>query len=84
MSIVPLSHRLCLRCWKASKRDHTDATCVRCFEAGKAAGRQNASVALDKTRLRELLQLSHPDKHNGSPLAQRITQWLNEQRSAAR
>ena len=27
---------------------------------------------------RALVQLVHPDKHNGSPGALRITQWLNE------
>lgn len=27
---------------------------------------------------RALVQLVHPDKHNGSPGATRLTQWLNE------
>ena len=35
---------------------------------------QGTGVAPD--RIRELLQLCHPDKHAGSPLAHRVTSWL--------
>lgn len=38
-------------------------------------------TAIDKTRLRQLIQLCHPDKHGGSPLASEVTQWLNKLRS---
>jgi len=82
--------RLCFDCWREQKAQqgggsrsrHDSFTCERCFALGKAEGAAQASPALDKTRLRELLQLAHPDKHAGSPLAVRITQWLNEQRRA--
>ena len=30
---------------------------------------------------RALVQLVHPDKHNGSPCATRLTQWLNDIKS---
>ena len=32
--------------------------------------------ALPSERVRELLSLCHPDKHGGSPLATKVTQWL--------
>lgn len=35
-------------------------------------------LLLTKERHRELRQLCHPDKHAGSPLAQKVTLWLNE------
>jgi len=78
--------RLCLGCWREKKsRTHDSATCAACYQRGLAAGRAEApsTPALDKTRLRELLQLVHPDKHAGSPLAVRITQWLNDLRRSA-
>lgn len=33
--------------------------------------------ALDERRLRQLLQLCHPDKHGGSRAATEASQWLN-------
>lgn len=80
--------KLCLDCWKASKAGksrHDSPWCADCYERGVTTGRASAPTvkpALDKARLRELLQLCHPDKHAGSPLAQRVAQWLNEQRRA--
>lgn len=35
-------------------------------------------LALTKERIRELRQLCHPDKHSDSPLAQKVSLWLNE------
>lgn len=32
--------------------------------------------SLDAPRIRQLVQLCHPDKHNGSKTAMKITQWL--------
>ncbi|MBK6278762.1 MAG: hypothetical protein IPF57_11805 [Gammaproteobacteria bacterium] len=78
----------CLDCWKASKAAreggtcHEGAMCRRCYEAGVAAGRSITATVLDKVRLRELIQLAHPDKHAGSALAVRVTAWLNDQRRA--
>jgi len=36
---------------------------------------------LDDRRIRQLLQLAHPDKHNGSAAANDATAWLLEQRN---
>jgi hypothetical protein len=35
-----------------------------------------AALDLDADRVRELLQLCHPDKHHGSALANKATRWL--------
>ncbi|MGO8854940.1 MAG: helix-turn-helix domain-containing protein [Steroidobacteraceae bacterium] len=35
---------------------------------------------LDKRRIRQLLQLCHPDKHDGSKAAHDVTAWLNSLR----
>lgn len=40
-------------------------------------------VSIDTTRLRQLLQLCHPDKHSGSKTANDITAWLNRIRRQA-
>jgi hypothetical protein len=56
----------------------------RGFEAGRAYGRAEAArsapavSAIDKTRVRQLLQLVHPDRHGGSALATEVTTWLLE------
>ena len=79
--------RLCLDCWRESKSKHDSANCLRCYQRGLAAGRATAppppGPTFDRSQLRELLQLVHPDKHNGSPLSQRVTQWLNDLRRRA-
>ena len=79
--------KLCMDCWRASNGKssrHESATCASCYELGKQAGTTIVAPTLDKARIRELLQLAHPDKHGGSALAARVTNWLLEQRSAAR
>lgn len=76
---------LCLDCWRSSKaKTHDSATCLLCYQRGLVAGRAHRSnaPALDPARIRELLQLAHPDKHAGSPLATRVTSWLLSQRAA--
>lgn len=62
---------LCLPCWRRSKADDT--------APARAAG-----AALDAGRIRQLLQLVHPDKHAGSELATELTQWLLQQRAQLR
>ena len=37
-------------------------------------------VALTPQRLRQLLQLVHPDRHAGSELSKEIFQWLNSKK----
>ncbi|MBP6815871.1 MAG: hypothetical protein KAY46_03900 [Burkholderiaceae bacterium] len=62
----------------------------RGFEAGRAHGRAEAPRsapvvgAIDKTRMRQLLQLAHPDKHEQSALANEITAWLLSLREAVK
>lgn len=34
-------------------------------------------LLLTAERVRELRQLCHPDRHNGSPLSVKVTNWLN-------
>ena len=38
-------------------------------------------VVLTQRRLRQLLQIAHPDRHAGSELSKEIFQWLQEIRS---
>ena len=48
------------------------------FERGKAAAPAGWSGAqLDQHRIRQLLNLCHPDKHGNSPASNTVTQWLN-------
>ena len=84
--------RRCLGCWKASKApSRADAgEFVRGYRAGYEAGQASAAARntpkpepLDKARVRQLLQLCHPDRHGGSDLAQRVTQWLNDVKRGA-
>jgi len=69
-----------------TRSNHTDEKALlEAYWRGWNAHRENVAVEsfaksspLDKARIRELLQLVHPDKHAGSPLALRVPQWLNE------
>lgn len=72
---------------ESKHRDHNlddrerEAWYRRGYEAGHAAAiaiSEGPPSPIDKGRLRELLQLCHPDKHAGSALAAKVTQWLNE------
>lgn len=67
---------------QSKQANHTDDRDLReAYWRGWNAHREivesNTSPMLDKTQLRELLQLCHPDKHPESALAIRVTQWLN-------
>jgi hypothetical protein len=42
------------------------------------AANSDILVALTQQRLRQLLQLVHPDRHNGSELSKEVFQWLGE------
>ncbi len=76
--------RLCYACWKGGRDDDAYA---RGYAAGVASAKAHAlftapkpaalPAGLDK-RIRQLLQLCHPDKHAGSPLSNDVTQWLND------
>jgi transcriptional regulator with XRE-family HTH domain len=39
-------------------------------------------VPIDQARLRQLLQLCHPDRHGNSKVATEVTAWLNQMRPA--
>lgn len=45
------------------------------------AARAATPDGLDARRIRQLLQLAHPDKHANSSLSQEITRWLLEIRN---
>ena len=83
----------CLECWRARKAKAGESAGdehLRWYRKGYRAGLEAAEAkrapepSLDKARLRELLQLAHPDKHGGSALAQRVTAWLLDLRKEAR
>lgn len=46
------------------------------FGGGAAPSRGSSFEQEFQENIRALLMLCHPDKHNGSPLATRVTQWL--------
>jgi len=77
--------RRCLDCWKRSKSTEKASApdpYAAGYAAGHAAGLADAARiapavgAIDKARLRQLLQLTHPDRHAGSALANEVTVWL--------
>lgn len=82
----------CYSCWKARRwqqatsadRSSFDNEFSRGYAAGRAAALAEAAMAtpavtaIDKNRVRQLLQLAHPDRHGGSALANEITTWLLE------
>jgi hypothetical protein len=68
-------------CWRCKTADEMRAAHEMGFASGLAAGiKKGGQAQLDATRLRQLLQLCHPDKHNGSRTAVEVTQWLLSQR----
>jgi len=65
-------------CWRCSNDDRLHSEYQRGYQEGvRAAG---PSVPLDGKRLRQLLQLCHPDRHAGSAASTEATRWLLEQR----
>lgn len=81
--------RKCVGCWRRSRPQSTQGTprgevALEWYRRGYAAGRAEAQALaqgeplLDREKLRALTQLCHPDKHDGSPLAERVTAWLND------
>lgn len=77
----------CIVCGGSFHRDEADAWKVRCLPCWQASKRRtqreqprddHAMQIRDElaANLRVLLQLTHPDRHNGSAAATRATQWL--------
>jgi hypothetical protein len=65
-------------CWRCANDDQLKAE----YERGYDDGQRDAGPRLDQARIRQLLQLAHPDKHNGSAAANDATRWLLEKRDA--
>lgn len=64
----------CLPCWRAM-RTQREAAPVPAVTA----------TPIEPARVRQLIQLCHPDRHGGSPLAHDVTAWLlGLRREAAR
>jgi len=82
--------RACVTCGGPVKQGSTFVECWRCYvqrmvdearKAGFAAGhaaarREPAGPSLDRTMLRRLLQLCHPDRHDNSAASQEATRYL--------
>lgn len=84
------SHRICLPCWKRerdydlTRADHAlmDLQYVLLeFEAELAGWSRQGRAALSQDRIRDLIQLCHPDRHGGSEKANETTKWLLEIRA---
>lgn len=71
--------RLCLPCWRRNKARTESAR----YETRNAAP-ESVGAVLDAGRIRQLLQLTHPDRHGGSELAHEVTTWLLQQRAQLR
>jgi hypothetical protein len=75
--------RVCIYCYRGEKRAKDEAAALR-RELEHLRRRQWQAAALEPARVRQLLQLCHPDKHGGSRLSVEATQWLlSQKRSAA-
>lgn len=75
--------RTCLPCWIA-KKNAEDPTREQRYRQQKQQEQKHhapppppqGKLAIDPTMLRRLIQLCHPDKHNGSEAANTATQFL--------
>lgn len=88
--------RLCWSCWRKQKDAEIETEAYsRGFTAGleaarvreRAAQRQNHAGAMPDglaDYLPRLIQLCHPDRHDGSSAATAVTQWLLELRRRIR
>jgi hypothetical protein len=81
--VVPSEHwkRVCRFCYRGEMDARIQVkTLERTIDSLRRLG---SPSSLDRHRLRQLLQLCHPDKHDGSKTATEITQWLLSQRGSA-
>lgn len=75
-------HVACYAAWRRREDAMTDgaveARVARAYAAGFTEGRRSAAATeLDKGMLRLLLQLTHPDKHEGSAASVKAAAYLN-------
>lgn len=75
----------CLDCGRPFQRrpgEEWKRRCYGCWLAAKGAGKLTAMPTPDpirtelRDRMRALLMLAHPDRHDGSKLATNTTTWL--------
>ncbi len=77
---------LCHACYIAKKKTETEVNefLLKYFQLEndrlKALLAQQAAPTLDAARIKQLLMLCHPDKHDNSSLSTEITKWLLSQR----
>lgn len=80
-------------CWRCKSERELEAAYQAGYEKGYDAGYDYGCQVgfksgkrppqLDSYRVRQLLQLCHPDRHAGSATANEITTWLLSQRDSA-
>ena len=81
-------HKLCLICWKEERgfkltladSAFRDLQFVLLEHEDYLAG-QETVPGLSQDRIRDLLQLCHPDRHHGSERSTELTKWLLEMRN---
>jgi hypothetical protein len=72
----------CGRGFDRDPREHWKTRCIACWAISKGVNLPAATKTTDpirdelRDRLRPLLQLCHPDKHDGSQTANLVTSWL--------
>lgn len=79
-------------CWKCDKKAEFDRGYRDGYKDGhqdgleesRATSQATAQPSLEGSRIRQLLQLCHPDKHGNSPVANDVTAWLLKQREPRR
>lgn len=73
-------HGLQAQLTRALEENAALSAAVRRLLAEQNDGIVPAARGIPRDKLRLLLQLCHPDKHNGSRAATEATQWLMEQK----
>lgn len=63
-------------CWRCKVEEENRQWYKWGYEEGQAGGKSPSSLGITKKEVTQLLQLCHPDKHNGSPLSTNLTKWL--------
>jgi len=65
--------------WIELEREHRRAALLNIMD-----GLTQSASTIDQQRVKQLIRLCHPDKHNGSKAANDATTWLLEQREESR
>ena len=75
--------RVCRFCYRREMRAKDELKALRAELELLRRFRSPPADSLDPARVRQLLQLCHPDKHGNSQLACEVTQWLLRQKRSA-